>query len=192
MADTPNPAPAPVDEGKLKQELEPLMQKYAAGTPHPVGSAGRVGLKSGKVSELTAIVPLKPGGADRLRAIIKLVNGDFGGAIKVGTLHDMRFKILDNDTKLLFATTYDGDWDPYIEDFATKIPELMDVIFADVEGWPGIKDPKIKDFIAERQMTADGWFVAYPDQTVNDILRNQKIVEGVGKALDAADAPPAT
>ena len=33
----------------------------------PVGSAGRVGMRQGQVSELTGILPLKPGGADRLR-----------------------------------------------------------------------------------------------------------------------------
>ena len=49
------------------------------------------------------------------------------GADKVGTVHDMRFVFLDNDTKLLFATAYDGDWDPYIDDFATKIPDDLDI-----------------------------------------------------------------
>ena len=40
----------------------------------------------------------------------------------------MRFVFLDNDTKLLFATAYDGDWDAYIDDFVTKIPDYLDVI----------------------------------------------------------------
>ena len=35
----------------------------------------------------------------------------------------MRFVFLDNDTKLLFATAYDGEWDAYIDDFVTKIPD---------------------------------------------------------------------
>ncbi|SHL28121.1 hypothetical protein [Hymenobacter psychrotolerans] len=93
----------------------------------------------------------------------------------------MRFVILDNDTRLLFATTFDGDWDVYIEDFATKIPELMDLIFESVEGWPGIKDPSVKQFIIDHQLTANAWFVAYPPLTVNDILRNDKIVKGCTK-----------
>jgi hypothetical protein len=88
------------------------------------GSAGRVGLKSGGVSELTSIVDLKPGGADRLRRIFAMVRGNFSGANRVATLHDMRFVFLENDTKMLFATTYDGDWDTYIDDFAMKIPAL--------------------------------------------------------------------
>jgi hypothetical protein len=34
----------------------------------------------------------------------------------------------DNDTRMLFATAYDGDWDAYIDDFATKIPDFLDII----------------------------------------------------------------
>ena len=40
----------------------------------------------------------------------------------------MRFVIFDNDTKLLFATAYDGDWDAYINDFATLIPEALALV----------------------------------------------------------------
>ena len=69
------------------------------------------------------IVPFAPGGADRLRAFLKLLGGNLAGADKVGSVHDMRFVFFDNDTRMIFATTYDGDWDPYIDDFATKIPD---------------------------------------------------------------------
>jgi hypothetical protein len=66
----------------------------------------------------------------------------------------MRFVFIENDTKLLFATAYDKDWDAYINDFATKIPEGMDIIFSEVEGWPGIHSPTVKDVIAKYQITA--------------------------------------
>jgi len=81
--------------------------------PTPAGSAGRIGRRQGAVSELTIIVPFAEGGAKRLRGVLELLNGNFDGAEKVGTVHDMRFVFLDNDSKLLFATAYDGDWDPY-------------------------------------------------------------------------------
>ena len=55
-------------------------------------------------------------------------------------------------TKFLFATAYDGAWDPYIEDFATKIPDEMDVIFSAFQAWPGIRSPKVKDWIVEHQV----------------------------------------
>ncbi|AZQ38009.1 hypothetical protein EJ357_34920 [Streptomyces cyaneochromogenes] len=133
---------------------------------HAVTTAGRIGAKSGEVSELTTILPLKPNGAERLRKFFGLVGGNLAGAGQVGTLHNMRFVFLDNDTKLLFATAFDGEWDPYIDDFATKIPEFMDYLFSNVEGWPGITSPDVKDFIVKYQIPAEAWFVAHPNLTV--------------------------
>ncbi|WP_232548235.1 hypothetical protein [Propioniciclava soli] len=147
-------------------------------------SAGRAGRQSGNVSELTAIAELKPGGADRLRRIFNLTGGNFDGAQRVSTLHNMRFVFFDDDTRIIFATAYDGDWDTYINDFATKIPELMDLLFANVVGWPGISSPDVKDYIAEHQIDAAGWFVANPQVTVVDTRRLQRTEQALDTFLD--------
>ena len=152
--------------------------------PPPVVSAGRVGIRSGKVSELTIIVPLAPGGAERTRAFLRLLNGNPTGVEKVGSVHDMRFVFLDNDTKMLFATAYDGEWDSYIDDFITKIPDYLDIIDSAWEGWPGIRSPHAKDYLAEHQVTAEGWFVAHPDLTVADTKRLKRLGEAVDEFLD--------
>ncbi len=148
---------------------------------HEVVTAGRIGAKSGEVSELTAIMPLKPGGAERLRKFFKLIDGNLVGAGQVGTLHNMRFVFLDNDTQLLFATAYDGEWDPYIDDFATKIPEMMDYLFSNVEGWPGITSPDVKDFIVKYQLSAAAWFVSHPNVTVSEATRLKRLDAAVLK-----------
>jgi hypothetical protein len=172
-----------------KKALENVLKELgsqAVEEPDPVVSAGRVGARVGKVSELTIIVPLAPGGADRLRAFLRLLNGNpRQGADKVGTLHDMRFVFLEDDTKLLFATAYDGEWDPYIDDFATKIPEFMDYLFSNVEGWPGITSPEVKDFIVAYQLPAEGWFVAHPDLTVTEANRLKRQDAAVQNFLTA-------
>jgi hypothetical protein len=147
-------------------------------------SAGRIGIRLGSVSELTVIAPFAPGGAQRLRAMLRLLNGNFSGGKKVGTLHDMRFVFLDNDTKFLFATAYDGAWDPYIDDFATKIPDEMDIIFSAFEGWPGIHSPEVKDWIVKHQIPAEGWYVAHPDLTVAESGRLKRVGEAVEQFLD--------
>ena len=108
-----------------KRALENVLGELTSQVAEPryrVESAGRVGVRLGNVSELTMIFPFAHGGAKRLRAFLQLLNGNLDGANKVGSLHDMRFVFLDNDTKLLFCTAFDGEWDPYIDDFATKIP----------------------------------------------------------------------
>jgi hypothetical protein len=173
-----------------KIALEALVRKHNPDLKGTANSAGRVGKQSGNVSELTAIAPLKPGGAERLRRIFDLTNGNMDGAQRVSTLHDMRFVFFDDDTRILFATTYDGDWDSYINDFATKIPELMDLLFANIEGWPGIDSPAVKDFIAGHQIDAAGWFVANPQVTVVDTRRFQRMDKALTAFLDEMSAHP--
>ena len=172
-----------------KKALENVLRELksdASETPPPaIESAGRVGSRLGTVSELTMIVPLAPGGAKRLRAFLRLLRGNLkrGGDL-VGTLHNMRFVFLDNDTKLLFATTYDGEWDAYIDDFVSKIPDYLDLIDSSWEGWPGIRSPGAKDYIAKHQITAEGWYVAHPDLTVAEIARLKRIGKAVEEFLD--------
>jgi hypothetical protein len=149
--------------------------------PAPLTTAGRIGLRQGKVSELTTITPFVAGGAKRLRALLQALGTDFGAAgDTVGTLHDMRFVFLDGDTRLLFATAYDGDWDAYIDDFVAKIPNELDVVFSTTEGWPGVTSPTVKDFIASCQVAAEAWYVASPNLTVAET----KKLERQGKAVD--------
>jgi hypothetical protein len=162
----------------LKNGLEDLKHELAATTQRE--SAGRIGARQGKVSELTAIIPLVPGGGKRIRGLLDLLEGNFQGADLVGTLHDMRFVLLDNDTKLLFCTTYDGECDAYIDDFVTKIPNSMDILFCNCEGWPGIRSPVIKDWLVKQQHTADAWYVSNPNLSVAEAHR----LERVGKAVD--------
>ena len=173
-----------------KTALENVIRSVQSSKPAeksvPMGSAGRIGARQGKVSELTAILPIKPSGAKRMRAFLALLHGDLAnqGVELVGTVHDMRWVFLDNDTKILFASTYDGDWDPYIDDFGTKIPDILDLQFGEIEGWPGIRSPKIKDFIVKHQIPAYFWYVASPNLTVVETKRLEKIAPAVDEFLD--------
>ena len=170
-----------------KKALDNVLEKLATAStvelPPPVESAGRAGSRLGKVSELTLIVPLAPGGAKRLRSFLQLTGGNLKGADDVGTVHDMRFVFFDNDTKMIFATAYDGDWDAYIDDFASKIPDYLDIIDSAWEGWPGIRSPQAKDYLAKHQVTAEGWYVAN-DLTVAETRRLRRIGEAVEEFLD--------
>jgi hypothetical protein len=168
----------------LKNVLGRLASDASGKPPPPIESAGRVGSRIGKVSELTIIVPFAPGGAQRLRAFLKLFGGNLAGADDVGTVHDMRFVFLDNDTRMLFATAYDGDWDAYIDDFATKIPDFLDIIDSAWLDWPGIRSPQAKDYLAKYQVTAEGWYVAN-DLTVAETRRLRRIGEAADQFLDA-------
>ena len=52
------------------------------------------------------------------------------------------------------------------------------------EGWPGIRSPHAKDYLAEHQVTAEGWYVGSPDLTVVETRRLQRIGQAVEEFLD--------
>src|SRR5437660_295899 len=59
-----------VGKKALENVLRELKSQLAETPPPSIESAGRVGARLCKVSELTIIVPLAPGGAKRLRALL--------------------------------------------------------------------------------------------------------------------------
>ena len=152
-------------------------------------SGARPGLKSGRSNEFTLIMPLKPGGAERLRKKLgpdKFTEQNQSLMDRVGTVHDLRYLIFDNDTRLLFASTFDGDWDVYINDFAANIPDQIDLIFGEAEGYPGISSPNIKDWIVKHQISSLHFYSAYPNASVRDVWKSLKIKGGLDVLLDEA------
>ena len=156
--------------------------------PNSAGDNVRPGLKAGRVNEFTLIFKLKPGGAERLRKKIASDSNFQSHVDGVGTVHDLRFLIFDNDTRLLFASTFDGDWDAYIDDFAALIPDYIDLAFGEVDDYPGIKSPDIKDYIVKHQITSTYFYSAYPDASVRDIRKAMKVKSGLDVLLDAASS----
>ena len=176
-------ADSPVGKTALENSIPALREQLAKGSQSNE-SAGRVGLRQGKVSELTLIFRFVPGGAKRLRGLLQVMEANFGTE-KIATVHDQRFVFLDNDTKLLFATAYDGDsWDSYLDEFATKIPDELDMLFSELEEFPGFRDPSVKDWIAKYQVPAENWYVAHPDLTVAEISRLKRVGQAVDEFLD--------
>jgi hypothetical protein len=104
-----------------------------------VESAGRVGAARQGVGA-DDHRPARTRRRQAFARVPEVVGGNLSqGADKVGTLHTMRFVFFDNDTRLLFATAFDGDWDTYIDDFVAKIPDYLDIIDSAWDGWPGIR-----------------------------------------------------
>jgi hypothetical protein len=123
----------------------------------------------------------------------KLFDGGFTGerqknTDRIGTVHSLRFVFFDDDTRMMFCSAFDGDWESYINDFASIIPEEIDLLFEEVEGWPGIADPGIKDFIAAHQVTAAGFYTAFPGATVRDIWKALKVKRTFDELLDEAQS----
>jgi hypothetical protein len=171
-----------IGKAALENGLAALTEALAA--PAREETAGRIGLRQGKVSELCVFLPFVEGGAKRLRGFLQLLEGNFRAADAVGTVHDMRFVFIDNDKTLLFATAYDGDFDVYIDDFAAKIPNAMDLWLSNCEGYPGMKSGKAKEWIFNHQVQAEAWYVNSPNLTAAETRRLERVGQAVEGFLD--------
>src|SRR5215472_8577726 len=81
------------------------------------------GLKVGARTEFCVIGDVIPGHEDMLRQVLteQMANPRTQEAInEIGTLHEARFVMLDGGKRLMFCSSFDGDWDPYIDDFAAS------------------------------------------------------------------------
>ena len=80
-----------------------------------------LGLSDGVVSELATFWEVLPGHEDELRAATERFASTLSGVDRDNNLHtglrDQRHVIFDNGTRLMWATTFENDWDPYFEDF---------------------------------------------------------------------------
>lgn len=152
----------------------------------------RPGLKDGVCGEFTVYTEIKPGHADVLREILDKVlhhmRSDRSALNEIGTLHDARHVIFDNDTRFMFASVFDGSWDTYIDDFATTVVgENFDKIFAHSVGFPGVSDPHVKDWFVEHQAPASVFVSSYPDLTVKQIWKDQRVNEAFQAVLDTPE-----
>src|SRR6266849_4021648 len=162
-------------------------EREGTGTKAPPFGIKDQGLTSGQAHEFAVILPLKPGGGQRMRDRLKDdQTADMQLMDKMGTLHDLRFVLFDNDTRVLFASTYDGGFEQYIKDFATMVPELIDKEFQECEGYPGVRKPEIWDYIAQYQREAIVFYSAYPSVTVKQVWKGQRVLKAFEQLLDEA------
>lgn len=152
----------------------------------------RPGMTDGVASEFTVMTTIKPGHADQLRQLLAKIKSVFdvdrSPLDEIGTLHDARYVIFDDDKQFLFASAFDGSWDTYIDDFATtRVADNFDKIFSHMEGFPGIADPNIKDWFVAHQAPALIFLSSYPALTVKQIWKDQRVNEAFQAVLDAPE-----
>src|SRR3954463_3670359 len=153
------------------------------------------GRSVGPTSEFSLFFRVKPGSAPALRtALLDLQNtdgyrpGDYGMAIR--TIHEARFVLFDDDTRLAFVTSFDGPWESYMEDFFTSGPTLalFDVIFRHVEGYDGLPDlAAVRAFVLRAEKPAVAYARNYPG-TVKEIRKAQRVNAAFQEVLDHPQA----
>jgi hypothetical protein len=148
----------------------------------------RKGLKFGVATEFTVFAPVIPGHEQAIREALKQTTSDprHQEALKqAGILHEGRFVLFDDGKRLLFASSFDGSWDDYIDDFfVTYIRETFDATFSHCVGYPGSGDPSVRDWFMQHAEEAVTYVSSYPNATTRAIWKALALQEAFQQVLD--------
>lgn len=140
----------------------------------------------GQVTALTVITPIIPEKLGDLKMILAGIQADPSASIaKISTIHFARWVIIDDETRLLFTSNFDGLFEDYIQDFVRETPEGLDRIWENCEGYPGsIPIDSFFDYINQYKFDNNTFYAAYPHLTVPDIKNCEKWREAGRKIVD--------
>ncbi|WP_221885622.1 hypothetical protein [Variovorax sp. MHTC-1] len=155
-------------------------------------------------NSFTALGPVKPGLFRRglVQLLLVLIayacrhvfgRGHLG---RVRTIHFAHWVFLDDKTRVLFASNYDGSHESYMDDFINKVAWGLNLIFSNGFGWPrtdwlikgGARhELRFKYYQRGHQLPTQVWYKAYPGLTLADLDRNRRIREGYER-VEMSDA----
>jgi hypothetical protein len=130
----------------------------------------------GQVTALTTITPIIPERVEALKQILQGVQKDPDASVaKIATIHYARWVIIDNDTRMLFTSNFDGEFEKYLRDFVRDLPHGLDRIWGNCVGYPGTNpfEPFI-EYVRQHSFFNNCFYAAYPNLTVQDVLNAQK------------------
>ena len=156
------------------------------------------GSRDGIVSELGIFLHVRPGHAEDIRReLLAFANspgrqGMVSAAEKIG-VRTLRGTLFDNDTRFLFATTFDTDWDTYIDDAVQmmggiapwgKFLQYCEEIPPDA-GVPGaVGNADAKALLAQVRTKATTYIDTFPDVSVKKFNRALQVLVAFEKVLD--------
>jgi hypothetical protein len=160
----------------------------------------RKGKKSGPVTEYCALWHIKPGHAkqviDEISAGLSS-RGDVREMYKKIGVHDARYVVLDNGTRLLITISYDLDFDPYFDDAIASLVggDKSQVQFGWMDhleeapegGYDSLSWEGFKNWLTETQTEADV-FANTNDATVQEIDKALRVQQAFQQVLDHPDA----
>jgi len=180
-----------------------------------------LGLSDGVVSELATYWNVLPGHEDELRAATERFAATLRQVPVEKNIHtglrDQRHVIFDNGQRLMWATTFENEWDPYFDDFVLiGIEHFLDWMLHTTQGatvseWVessgGVEkfsqeNPDVqahvqrtvgglKKIVQSVQSPATGYFNNLNAWTMPQILKAQRLQEAFQQVLDDPGAAEA-
>jgi hypothetical protein len=172
------------------------------------------GLVDGVVSELATFWDVLPGHEDELRAATERFAATLRSVDRDTNLHtglrDQRHVIFDGGTRLMWATTFENDWDPYFDDFVQiGIHHFLDWLehtkqYTHVAKWlqesggmdkfrldnPDLEAqmkrsvPGLKAIVQSVRSPATGYFNNLRDVTMPEIVKAQRVNAAFQRVLE--------
>src|SRR5262245_36815107 len=155
------------------------------------------GLRHGVVSEVSAYFHVKPGHEAALRAAIDRFQGALHKAppelIQRFGLQDMRHVIFDNGTRLNWATSFETDWEPYIDDSVTTFGiktwyDWFQYCEECPEDFLDLTLPKLRAFIQSGQVQAAGFFKTISNTTTPELRKAIRVQNALEQVIDNPEA----
>ena len=147
-------------------------------------------------NQFSATGAVKPGVFRRLTVSAALTLLDYacrhiyrrGYLTRVQTIHFAHWAFLDDKTRLLFASNYDGSLESYMDDFINKVAWGLNLVFSNGVGYPRTdwlvkggarREQRFKAYLRRHELPTQVWYKAYPGLTVVDLVRNARIRQGL-------------
>jgi hypothetical protein len=112
----------------------------------------------------------------------------------VQSIHFARWVAIDDRRRLIFASSYDGSLESYMDEFIDKVAWGLNAVFSNGAGYPrtrwllwgGASDEQaFKAYLRNRQIPTHVWYSAYDDLSTRNLENNAAIRAG----LTGAEAP---
>jgi hypothetical protein len=114
-----------------------------------------------------------------------------GSLTRVKTIHFARWVAIDDRRRLIFASSYDGSLESYMDEFIDKVAWGLNAVFSNGAGYPrtrwlvldGANDERaFKAFLRNRQLPTEVWYSAYDDLSAVNVENNAAIRAGLARA----------
>ncbi|WP_222269571.1 hypothetical protein [Modestobacter marinus] len=162
---------------------------------------GTTSVKSGKgrvhgvVSELSALMTVKEGHIDEMKAAIKVFEDRLRDAGTKSTLQriglrSLRFVLFDDDHRLMWLTSFESEWDPYVDDavalvglpvWADWLQHTNEFTIEDVDA---ATNADIKAFLQSGQIEAAGFWDYFGDVTQPQVTKALRVDRAFQQVLD--------
>ena len=138
------------------------------------------------------IAPVKPGGADRIRAMqearLAAAGDRLPEILKPLKIHYLRWAFFENDTRFMYSAIFDTDFDRYTDD-ALKIFQGLghEAFFVHLEGFPedGMTNPAaFGKYVHDHHVDTFFEYSEYPGVTVEEIKKGLKVRRCLSEMLD--------